>query len=131
MILYSIKLTLFFIILICLVDRLISFFKENLTIPKTKDLFHLTSKKYDDMLNTISNSNKSRDTLTNYDTEEIINIANHNQDNEDFNPEKMKEELKNFLKKQLKDTHIENNLQLNDLENYNDNNNYVGYSSFN
>jgi len=42
----------------------------------------------------------------------------------------MKEELKNFLKKQLKDSHLENNLQLNDFENYNENNNYVSYSGF-
>jgi hypothetical protein len=125
MILYSIKITLFFIILICLVDRLIAFFKENLTIPKTKDLFHLTSKKYDDMLNTISKYNNQSNNQSNNQEEEIINI-----DNEDFNSEKMKEELKIFLKKQLKDSHLENNLQLNDFENYNENNNYVSYSGF-
>jgi len=97
MILFIIKLAIFFIVLIYLVDRLIFFFKENLTIPKTKDLVNLTPKKYEEMLNTIKNRDKEKIVIT----ETSSQTNNH-----------MKEELTNFLKKQLKknqESVIENN----------------------
>lgn len=115
MILFTINTVIFCVILIYLVDRLINFFKENLTIPKTKDLINLTPKKYEDMMKLMNHR---------------IEIKNHNEDNkehykEHYKEEKsknssdiMKEELKSFLKKQLN-----NNKNINGFENYTSPNN--------
>jgi hypothetical protein len=44
------------ILFIFVVHNIISFFKENLTIPKTKDLVTITEKKYDEIYNLIKSS---------------------------------------------------------------------------
>lgn len=107
------KISLFYIILIYLVDQLIDFFKQNLTIPKTKDLINLTPKKYEEILNTIKQNNHTNisDKITNIENLPIL----HNEEKDDT----MKEELKSFLKKQL----LTQKNNLSSLHNFEDENN--------
>jgi hypothetical protein len=91
MLLWSFKITLISIILIFLVHYLINFFKSTLTVPKIKDLVNSPIEKYKNMYNIIDNK-KVSDTNIKY-----------TKDEEDFS---MKNELKNFLKKQLNTTDI-------------------------
>lgn len=81
------------IILIFLVHYLINFFKSTLTVPKIKDLVNSPTKKYENIYNIIGNK-------TSYSDGTDINNMPH----EIIPKEEMKTELKNFLKKQLKDT---------------------------
>jgi hypothetical protein len=64
MIYLIIKTTILSIVFIFIVHHVIYYFKDNLTIPKTKDLITITEKKYDDihktlniLNNTINNNN--------------------------------------------------------------------------
>lgn len=94
------------IILIFLVHHLIHFFKSTLTVPKIKDLVNTSSQKYENIYNIIKNS--KTETLS----DEIYTLN-------DLLPSKpeisMKNELKNFLKKQLH--------SINESENINSDNN--------
>ena len=54
-------------------------FKDNLTIPKTKDLVNRPNDKYNDILNTINKSKSKTES-----------------------PDNMKNELKDYLKQQMK-----------------------------
>jgi len=112
---WIIQITIISIILIFLVHYLINFFKSTLTVPKIKDLVNNPTQKYENIYNIIKN-NKNNKSITEYD---IYNSSNSN--NYDFStssnsseytlidllPKKeeqeyeMKNELKNFLKKQL------------------------------
>jgi hypothetical protein len=88
---WVIQITVISIILIFLIHHLVNFFKSTLTVPKIKDLVNTSTQKYENIYNIIkknSNSFPREDyTLT------------------DLLPKKeeltMKNELKNFLKKQL------------------------------
>jgi hypothetical protein len=77
MLLWIIQITLLSIILIFLVHYLIDFFKSTLTVPKIKDLVNNPSHKYENMYNIIST---------------------HTEPKKDT----MKNDLKSFLKKQLR-----------------------------
>ena len=117
MIYLIIKTTILSIIFIFIVHNIIYYFKDNLTIPKTKDLITITEKKYDDIhktlhilnkypnkpsLNIISNTTsihdlpKPSDENIYYDTIPVGTVTR------DLNPEystnTMKDELKYFLK---------------------------------
>jgi hypothetical protein len=116
------------IIFIFLVHHLLCFFKTTLTVPKMKDLVNSPVKKYQDIFDTISNSN------TNINSN-LISNTNFNKylpsdgDYTDINllptentvsssiPD-MKNELKSFLKKQL------NNSGTNELEGANSSSNF-------
>ena len=112
------------IILIFLVHHLIHFFKTTLTVPKIKDLVHSPNQKYKDIFDTISNSNmmnKTNNNTNNYTSidllptelttelttelpTELSNMAPTELSN--MGPTQdpsssMKNELKNFLKKQM------------------------------
>ena len=101
------------ILFIFMVHNIIYFFKDNLTIPKTKDLVSLTEKKYEEIYNVMKRSmsapnNKRRsssvdDTSTEYGSDDDYD------DNASVNTSTtfidalpsdvdMKEELKNFLR---------------------------------
>jgi hypothetical protein len=82
------------IILIFLVHYLINFFKTTLTVPKIKDLVNSPVEKYKNMYNIIDNKNEYS---------EFSNIIPIKETNVS-----MKNELKNFLKKQLKTNEISN-----------------------
>jgi hypothetical protein len=74
---------------------LINFFKDNLTVPKTKDLVNAPSKKYENMYNVINtNSSNSGNEENNYKHDDYDLLPNET-------PKSMKDELKSFLKKQL------------------------------
>ena len=114
---WIIQITIISIILIFLVHYLINFFKSTLTVPKIKDLVNNPTHKYENIYNIIKN-NKNNKSITEYDSYNSSNSSNSN--NYDFStssnsseytlidllPKKeeeyeMKNELKNFLKKQL------------------------------
>jgi len=102
MLLWIIQITFISIILIFLVHYLINFFKSTLTVPKIKDLVNTPNQKYQSMYNIIKNTDNANPS---------VNLYNDNQPlNEytliDLLPKKeekpsMKNELKQFLKKQL------------------------------
>ena len=99
---WIIQITIVSIILIFLVHYLINFFKSTLTVPKIKDLVNTPNQKYQSMYNIIKNTDNANPS---------VNLYNDNQPlNEytliDLLPKKeekpsMKNELKQFLKKQL------------------------------
>jgi hypothetical protein len=91
-------------ILIFLVHHLITYFKQILTVPKTKDLVNSPIQKYNDMFKIIGgsessnlNANPTSPNIQDYlpkqgfTSEEIKNDVN----------QEMKNELKSFLKKQM------------------------------
>ena len=84
MLLWTFQITLTSIILIFLVHYLINFFKSTLTVPKVKDLVNSPIEKYKNMYNIIDNTTK-------YVEQPVLKEDNAS----------MKDELKNFLKKQL------------------------------
>jgi hypothetical protein len=110
---WIIQITIISIILIFLVHHLIHFFKTMLTVPKIKDLVNTPNEKYKNIYETISHNNfreyendinkslgssKINYTLEdilppNTNTSAIIDRVN--------NSSNMKNELKNFIKKQL------------------------------
>ena len=97
---WIIQITIISIILIFLVHHLINFFKSTLTVPKIKDLVNTSNKKYENMYDIIHN-NTNTSSINNSNTSPIINDE---YDLVDLIPKKetsMKNELKNFLKKQL------------------------------
>lgn len=110
MLFWTVQTIIISIIFIFLVHHLITYFKQILTVPRTKDLVNSPIQKYNDMFKIISNSNKNNgsssiseinvndylpknteDTLL---SPQIPVITNETKTN-------MKNELKSFLKKQL------------------------------
>jgi len=104
MLFWTVQTILISFILIFLVNHLITYFKQILTVPKTKDLVNSPIQKYNDMFKIISsaeclNSNaiqvnsNIQDYLPKpgFTPEEIKNDVN----------QEMKNELKSFLKKQM------------------------------
>ena len=103
---WIIQITIISIILIFLVHHLINFFKSVLTVPKIKDLVNTPNEKYKNIYDTISHTKYNDDNPQN---------QNQNQNKINFTLEdilppdantciinnSMKNELKNFIKKQL------------------------------
>jgi flagellar basal body-associated protein FliL len=113
------------IIFIFLVHHLLCFFKTTLTVPKMKDLVNSPVKKYQDIFDTISNSNTNKNFNTNFnkylpsDGEYTdINLLPTENMNVSSSVPDMKDELKSFLKKQLK------NSDTNELESANSSSNF-------
>lgn len=94
---WIVQITLISIILIFLVHHLINFFKSTLTVPKIKDLVNTPTQKYESMYNIIKNNSSSCNNSNATSEVEYTLI--------DLLPKEeaptMKNELKNFLKKQL------------------------------
>jgi hypothetical protein len=117
---WIIQISIISIIFIFLVHHLLCFFKTTLTVPKIKDLVNTPSIKYENMYNIIKNKDNdnnaiSKNSLINYGNNGLINDTSFS--NEDYtlidllpkqqeNPS-MKNELKNFLKKQLNNSNKE------------------------
>ena len=92
---WVIQITFISIILIFLVHHLINFFKSTLTVPKIKDLVNTPTQKYENMYNIIQkNSNNSNNSSESADYTLIDLLPKVEEPT-------MKNELKNFLKKQL------------------------------
>lgn len=127
MLTWIIQISIISIIFIFLVHHLLLFFKSTLTVPKIKDLVNSPTQKYQNIYDTISNKNNSYSTvdllpLSNYTSSDYIPSDYTSSDyipsdyipsdytssdyipSDDLNSFKkksMKDELKNFLKKQL------------------------------
>lgn len=104
---WIIQISIISIIFIFLVHHLLCFFKSTLTVPKMKDLVNSPIKKYQDIFDTITNSNTINNSNTNYN---YLPTSDVNTDYTDINSlpteninsgNDMKNELKSFLKKQL------------------------------
>jgi len=94
MLTWIIQITIISIILIFLIHYLINFFKSTLTVPKIKDLVNSPTQKYEKIYNTIK-SNKNISTNSSYTLVDLLPAKEERTD--------MKNELKNFLKKQLQE----------------------------
>jgi len=106
---WVIQITVISIILIFLVHHLINFFKSTLTVPKIKDLVNTPTQKYENIYNILK---KNTNTSINPAYQGYSEYKNNSAPEEnldytliDLLPTKeepsMKNELKNFLKKQL------------------------------
>jgi len=100
---WIIQITITSIVLIFLVHYLFNFFKETLTVPKIKDLVNVPNKKYENMYNIISKNNENNNNNSHSYTD--IDLLPKFDDEMIPKPDadSMKNELKNFLKKQLKE----------------------------
>jgi hypothetical protein len=104
MLFWTVQAIIISIIFIFLVHHLISYFKQILTVPRTKDLVNSPIQKYNDMFKIISNSNTSSAiNVNNYlpvNIEDTI-LPQQVQGVTSETKNSMKNELKSFLKKQL------------------------------
>jgi hypothetical protein len=139
---WAIQITVISIILIFLVHHLINFFKSTLTVPKIKDLVNTPTQKYENMYNIIQNNVKNNsnnsNNLNNSNISNNFHIKQNSSEISSLNNDytlidllpkqveeeqpSMKNELKNFLKKQLNsssNTNIpENSLSMGSYTNY-------------
>ncbi len=94
-------------IFIYLVHHLLNFFKNMLTVPKVKDLVDSPNKKYENIFATLSSSNNIINSSSNNNSgfTDIDLLPSSNNDTSNNNS--MKDELKNFLKKQLNNNDVE------------------------
>jgi hypothetical protein len=115
---WVIQITVISIILIFLVHHLINFFKATLTVPKIKDLVNSPNQKYENIYNILKKPSKDL---------EYSESAGYSDQKEytliDLLPKtdepSMKNELKNFLKKQLHTSNAEasvNNMNISSLD---------------
>ena len=108
---WILQITIISIVLIFLVHYLFNFFKSTLTVPKIKDLVNTPAQKYENMFSVISKSNSGTILSANISADSINNTTNEYTLTEllpkqDLLPKQetktdMKNELKNFLKKQM------------------------------
>jgi hypothetical protein len=113
---WILQITIISIILIFLIHHLFHFFKSTLTVPKIKDLVNSSNLKYENMYSIIKNNSenehlKYKKHESTYNQENTYNqeyISNQEYTSIDLLPQplsdkpSMKNELKNFIKKQLK-----------------------------
>jgi hypothetical protein len=123
-----IQISIISIIFIFLVHHLLCFFKTTLTVPKIKDLVNSPAAKYQHIFDTISFENgtspdASIESESSSSSEySVIDLL----PSSDTTDSSMKDELKNFLKKQLNnDESFSNN-----SNNNNNNNNNSAYSAY-
>ena len=126
---WIIQTTIISFIFIFLVHHLFHFFKNTLTVPKIKDLVNNPSKKYENIYRTIyshqdseNNINNINNTIESSTNNQYLDVIESSTNINDINPSSMtktkynkeellptdnttmKDELKNFLKKQLDNT---------------------------
>jgi hypothetical protein len=112
MLIWTIQASVISIIFIFLIHHLFGFLKSTLTVPKIKDLVHSPTQKYEDMFTILNNSSRSSFLPADNVLASISLSKNDNpydtgaNDNEQpmsslAASSSMKNELKNFLKKQL------------------------------
>lgn len=105
---WIIQITILSLFSVILLHYIIDYLKDVMTIPKIKDLVENPSKKYKNMYNIINRNihTSSSSTVQDYTLNDLLvpmkdEITQHDK----FS---MKDELKNFLKKQLNETPDEN-----------------------
>ena len=106
MLFWTIQVTLISIILIFLIHHLLVFFKTNLTTPKVKDLVNAPTQKYDAIFNAMNfnamnTSSANSVNINNISLEELLPPIQPD-------PVDMKNELKQFMKKQFKENNPSN-----------------------
>jgi hypothetical protein len=116
---WILQITIISIVLIFLVHYLFNFFKSTLTVPKIKDLVNSPTQKYENMFNIITKNNSKIPNKNDYNDNNDNNDNNNNTEIEytltDLLPTQqqtktdMKNELKNFLKKQMNPSDESNN----------------------
>jgi len=91
---WILQMILFSTIIIFLIHHIIFYLKDSLTVPKVKDMVNIPAKQYEEMYNVIQNKREAE--LSNQTQPQI-------QINEEPEPDpvSMKNELKNYLKKQM------------------------------
>jgi len=97
---WIIQITIVSVILIFLVHHLINFFKTTLTVPKIKDLVNSPNHEYKNIYDIIKN-NSNTNSHSNINPESNYSLIDLLPTTEEPT---MKNELKNFLKKQLNDS---------------------------
>jgi hypothetical protein len=116
---WIIQITIISIIFIFLVHHLINFFKSTLTIPKIKDLVNSPNKKYENIFDTIkNNSNNNLDSNSN--NYSLIDLLPQT------DKPTMKNELKNFLKKQFNNSSM-NSTEISSLDSMSNLNSYYEF----
>ena len=129
MIFWTMKITISSIILIFLVHYILIFLKTNLTTPKLKDLVNAPTQKYDAIFNAMNTSPISPMNISPMNNSPMNNSPNNNSPNNTTQIKEetiidMKNELKQFMKKQFKENTNENNpIHL-------DNSSSIQYSSY-
>jgi len=106
MFIWAIKISILSVVFIFLVHYLINFFKNNLTVPKIKDLVNVSAQKYDNMYSVIGNHQHSSNehNTSKKEAPEELGYTDFDllpQPNSSEETESMKDELKLFLKTQL------------------------------
>jgi len=107
MFIWALKISILSVVFIFLIHYLINFFKNNLTVPKIKDLVNVSAQKYDNMYSVIGNQpQQSSNEYTTIKKEEPDELGYTDfdllpQPNSSEENESMKDELKLFLKTQL------------------------------
>jgi hypothetical protein len=94
---WIIQITIISIILVFLVHHLINFFKSTLTVPKIKDLVNSPNQKYENIFDIIKNNSNSSEIGVGKNDYSLIDLLPKTSESQPS----MKNELKNFLKKQL------------------------------
>ena len=117
MLFWTIQVTIISIILIFLIHHLLVFFKTNLTTPKIKDLVNAPTQKYDTIFNAMNFNAMNTSTahssthINNISLEELLPPIQPD-------PVDMKNELKQFMKKQFKENNNPSNSTIN-LDSFN------------
>lgn len=107
---WIIQATLISIIFILLIHHLIQLLKDTLTYPKTKDLVNVPSKKYEDIYHVLNRNRASSDTTSIHTLDNISMsreklLPDFEQNSSVVEDESaMKNELKNFIKRQQQPT---------------------------
>ena len=105
MLFWTMKITIISIILIFLVHHILVFLKTNLTTPKIKDLVYAPTQKYDAIFNAMNfnamNTSANSVNINNISLEELLPPIQPD-------PVDMKNELKQFMKKQFKENNPSN-----------------------
>ena len=109
MFVWAIKISILSVVFIFLIHYLINFFKNNLTVPKIKDLVNVSAQKYDNMYSVIGSNQPQQHSSKEYNTikKEAPDELGYTdfdllpQPNSSEENESMKDELKLFLKTQL------------------------------
>jgi hypothetical protein len=94
-----IQITIVSIIFIFVIHYLINFFRDNLTVPKIKDLVNAPNKKYENMFNIIASHTAIPSPK--YNDYDLLPTSSTTIASSALPQESMKDELKSFLKKQL------------------------------
>ena len=96
MLYWVLQVTLCSIIFILLVHNIIHFLKTTLTVPKVKDLVNVRNQKYENIYNIVNEKQPEYS----YSIDDLL-PKNENENSSGSASASMKDELKNFLKKQL------------------------------